>query len=356
MAEISDVKPNLTGAYDVRPKFDPRLGAWTLRRLICAPNGDPKWTTLFESGSGPYGRPMIFGADRVAAETTADELRKFLPINLDPERINESGASSQSLKISKAVVSRKRLDEEEDMMRSEAIKRHQATPRVPLAALEIDPKSEAYREEIISKTREMPYLRTMMVGSFGTRAVVLSKDGIKWGQPWRRFSKHDAGVAARAEISEGFGFGPRLNWSTTKAEIRRILLPRANQLLQLASVRRLLDEALAQGKRALVLGSFVFWYEAHGDVGWIVKALGSSRANGDGDTIWEAGKIVSKNHGRIVVLPYVKENGELVSGYTKNAAGDGPALPRHHSQYVEIAFDRLEGDAMIKLMGELPYE
>ncbi|NEX91823.1 hypothetical protein [Caulobacter sp. 17J65-9] len=356
MADTGTTLPNLTGAYDVRAKFDPRSGVWTLRRLVCPPNGDPKWVALFESGTGPYGRPVIFEEGRAVAEAAAEEARRSLMINLDPERLNESGASSQSLKISKAVVSRKRLDEEEDMMRSEAIKRHAATPRIPVEALVIDPNSQIYREEIITKTREMPYLRTMMVGTFGSRAVVLSKDGVSWGRPWRRFSAHDASVAVRAEISEGFGFGPRLNWSTTKAEIRRVLLPRANELLKLASVKRLLDEALAAGKRALVIGSFVFWYEAEGQVGWVVKALGSSKASDAGDTVWEAGKIVSKNHGRIVVLPYVKENGEHVSGYTKNAAGDGPALPRHPAHYVEIPFDRLEGDAMIKLMGELPYE
>jgi hypothetical protein len=121
-------------------------------------------------------------------------------------------------------------------------------------------------------------------------------------------------------------------------------------------VRRLLDEALAAGTQALVLGNFVFWYETQGQVGWIVKALGSSKASGEADVVWEAGRIVSKNHGRIVVLPYVKENGEHVTGYTKNVKGDGPALPRHPAQYVEIPFERLEGDAMIKLFGELPYE
>lgn len=39
---------------------------------------------------------------------------------------------------------------------AEAIKRHVATPRVPVGALVIDPRSEAYREEIITKTRAMP--------------------------------------------------------------------------------------------------------------------------------------------------------------------------------------------------------
>ena len=241
-------------------------------------------------------------------------------------------------------------------MRSEAIKRHTATPRAPIEVLRLHEDAEIYRAEIIENTRAMPYLRTMMVGMLATRALIESKDGVKWGRPWRRLTARAAEVAHRAEIAEGFGFSPHHNWSTTKAEIRHILLPRANQLLKLASVRRLLDEALAQGTRVLVLGGFVFWYEAEGKVGWIVKALGSAKASGDGDTIWEAGKIVSKNHGRIVVLPYIKENGEHVSGYTKNVAGDGPALPRHPTQYVELPFSRLEGDAMIKLLGELPYE
>ena len=356
MADIDHTKPNLTGAYDVRAKFDARSGVWMLKRLICPANGDPKWVTLFESGTGPYGRPMMFGQDRAAAEAAAEELRRSLRINLDLEKLRENGASPQSLKLSKAVVSRKRLDEEEDLMRSEAMKRHTTTPRIPIDALVIDPKSQVYRDEIISKTRAMPYLRTMMVGMLGTRAVVLSKDGVSWGAPWRRLSARESDILARAEISEGFGFGPRLNWSTTKAEIRQILLPRANRLLQLASVRRLLDEAQAEGIQAVVIGSYVFWYEMQGQIGWVVKQLGSSSGGDDGDAIWTAGKIISKNHGRIVVLPYVKETGEHVSGYTKNVAGDGPALPRHPTQYVEIPFEVLEGDAMIKLMGELPYE
>lgn len=52
----------------------------------------------------------------------------------------------------------------------------------------------------------------------------------------------------------------------------------------------------------------------------------------------------------------VKENGEHVQGHTKNSASDGKALPRHPEHFLELPFEVLEGDLMIGLLGELPYE
>lgn len=347
---------NLTGAYDVRADFDPRYGVWMLIRLVCPDGGKPKWKPLFESGIGPYGKIITFGQDQEAAENAAEKCRRSLGFNVDFERLHECGTTSQSLKISKAVVSRKRLKEEEALMHREAIRRHEKDLRIPEEKISVPPKLQKYRDEIISKTREMPYLRTMMVGMGGSRRVFTSDDGVCWDAAFYGYTLQESKIAYRAEISEGFGISSLNNWSTTKAKIRRMLLPRVNQLLMLASVRKMLDEALAEGKRALVLNNFVFWYEPDGNVGWEVKEVGAPKGHGDDAATWEAGKIISKNHGRIVVLPYTKKNGEYVDGYTKNSAGDGPALPRHPNEYVEIGFHRLEGDAMIKLMGELPYE
>ena len=76
----------------------------------------------------------------------------------------------------------------------------------------------------------------------------------------------------------------------------------------------------------------------------------------DKNTLWPEGTIVSANHGRLVILPFIKENGEHVKGHTRNAPKDGPAKPRHPSQYVEIPFTKLNDDLMIGLFGELPYE
>ncbi|CHK89876.1 Uncharacterised protein [Salmonella enterica subsp. enterica serovar Typhi] len=84
--------------------------------------------------------------------------------------------------------------------------------------------------------------------------------------------------------------------------------------------------------------------------------MNESENTSNGNTLWKEGTIISKNHGRIVVLPYTKENGEHVRGYTKNAPNDGNALPRHKNEYVELPFEVLEGDLMIGLLGELNYE
>jgi hypothetical protein len=101
---------------------------------------------------------------------------------------------------------------------------------------------------------------------------------------------------------------------------------------------------------------YVFWYEESGTPRWIVKETASTSSGENGDTFWHEGTIISKNHGRIVVLPYIKANGQKVQGHTKNSSHDKKALPRDPDEYLELPFEILEGDLMIGLMGELPYE
>lgn len=72
--------------------------------------------------------------------------------------------------------------------------------------------------------------------------------------------------------------------------------------------------------------------------------------------MWKEGTIRSTNHGRLVILPYIKESGEQVRGHTRNGPNDGRAKPRHPDHYVDIPFAQLDGDLMIGLFGELPYE
>ena len=120
-------------------------------------------------------------------------------------------------------------------------------------------------------------------------------------------------------------------------------------------MQRLLAEAFARGERVLVSNAIVFWYEDDGGLGWQVKETGST-TEADGATLWREGTIRSTNHGRLVILPYVKEDGEKVRGHTRNAPGDGRALPRHPDHYVDIPFSLYSGDLMIGLFGELPYE
>lgn len=72
----------------------------------------------------------------------------------------------------------------------------------------------------------------------------------------------------------------------------------------------------SRGERVLVSNGIVFWYEDDGGIGWQVKETSSTRES-DGATVWKEGTIRSTNHGRLVILPYINEDGEQVRGHKK---------------------------------------
>ncbi|MFH5926732.1 hypothetical protein [Roseomonas xinghualingensis] len=208
----------------------------------------------------------------------------------------------------------------------------------------------------------MPYLRRVLCVSAYPHRIYHSDDGISWrvqvssyGYPATPTAREKE-IARRARIADGFGFDPESNWAVTKGEIRKILKPRANELLEQASIKRLLDEALAAGKRCLVAGNVVFWYEQR-DLCWEVKKVAPRPLKDqEGSALWLEGKILSTNHGRLIILPYRKSNGQLIPGHTKNSRNDGPARKRHPDHYVEIPFEVVKGDLMVGLHGEMFYE
>lgn len=209
-------------------------------------------------------------------------------------------------------------------------------------------KDELLQEININPLIEIAHLKE-------NRMVIGKHANGDWGR-YLYYNDLTTKVAFREKISRAFGFSGRDHWGRVKSEIRIRLLPRANELLQLSSVKRMLADAHAKGHKVLMAGGYVFWYEETGDVGWIVKATNSSDSLKSGESIWHEGTIISKNHGRIVVFPYIKVNGEKVQGHTKNAPHDGKAKPRHPSEYVELPFLVLEDDLMVGLFGELKYE
>ncbi|UAL43696.1 hypothetical protein K8B83_02045 [Shewanella inventionis] len=238
-------------------------------------------------------------------------------------------------------------------MLSEAIRRHQETPRPSVNEIVLPDNCESILDSLMEILNETPYINFVRLKKYG---ISLLRDK---GHDWSTRAKHTKQTAKyfyRERIAAAFGLNGAEHWGKTKSNIREILLPRANQLLQLASVKRMLDEAEQQGKKVVVASGFVFWFEESGNVGWVVKEVSYSDAEKSGNTLWKKGTILSKNHGRIVVLPYVKENGDLVQGHTKNAPHDGKAKPRHSKEYVELPYEILEDDLMIGLFGELKYE
>ena len=345
--------------HRVRATTSRRNGEWMLEELAEV-GGKQRWRDRQEpKPSGGVWVPH-FGANEEHARVAAERINE----RLDREAAERKRADNQAaatlesdrLKREKSATRRDRLEDEERRMLEAAIARNVDMPQPQPQDVITDGRATEYREEILGQIASMPWLRIMACGKRVERVVLESKDGLTWTVSAGHTDTRCYQLVERARIAGGFGLKATDNWAATKAKIRRMLLPRANELLQLASVRRMLGDAIARGVRVVVSGRTVFWYETSGSVGWIVKETASSSGAEPGATLWLEGQIVSKNHGRIVVLPYVKESGEKVTGHTRNAPHDGDARPRDPREYLEIPFERYEGDLVIGLHGELHYD
>ena len=287
------------------------------------------------------------------AKAVASDFNRSIREKVSSLDLTDEVKLSISLKAEKYVTAEARLAQEEQLMLAESIKRTASYPRPHIESL-IAPKDRSeYVDDLLAYLSETPKVK---FAHLTNHSVILGRKGdFDWSKV-HSVSAKSSKYSYRERIASGFDLSGLDHWGKTKAKIRELLLPRANKLLQLASVQMMLNDALARGQRVIVVGSFVFWYEQGKEVGWTVKILGGESCEKIGETIWKEGKIVSKNHGRIVVLPYIKENGEFVQGHTKNSPSDGKALPRHPDHFLELPFEVLNGDLMIGLFGELPYQ
>jgi hypothetical protein len=334
------------------PTYDSWYERWRVEVLVQDRSEAPRWKRLpYIERAGHRYAPVFNGLEeaRLCCAELNEKASKLIELEGDPAR-----RLSLRLKSEKGLQARKRIEEEEQLMLIEA-RRRQSSVQFLDSELILDKESERFRKRIVTELREFPYLQVVSIYEAGRHLIFFkSREGL-WSSP--NFANR-LGVlgAKRSKIANGFGLSGLDHWGKTKSEIRKALLPRANELLQRAGIKRMLAEALAQGKRVLVWGPYVFWHEANNSLGWIVKERSSDGGGADGEALWQEGTICSKNHGRIVVLPYIKEDGTCVKGHTKNAPHDGPALPRHPDEIVEIPFEELDGDLMIGLLGELPYE
>jgi hypothetical protein len=311
-----------------------------------------RWYRRYVDNGRGGPRADIYGTLAEAVVVATEENKKLID-NIKALSVPDERRESLCLKVEKEVTRKSRLLNEEQLMLQEGIRMHRDAPRLPIEELMIPEHMESLREPLFQLLNETPYIRYANVAKHGI--ILVRKGESDWSETLRS-SSDLAQKVYRDQIAQAFGLSGLDHWGRTKATIRSILLPRANQLLQLASVKRMLDEALARGQRVLVSGNYVFWFEGNGEVGWTVQDDSDSQCNKSGNTLWREGTIVSKNHGRIVVLPYIKESGECVQGHTKNSSKDGKAIPRDPRDYVELPFEVLEDDLMLGLFGELKYE
>ncbi|HDX8357439.1 TPA: hypothetical protein RQN15_001180 [Aeromonas hydrophila] len=315
-------------------------------------DGSFRWYKKHTPTDKGYARLDVYEDLNTASDTALKNNETHI-MTIDSLPLNQDEKTSLRLKVEKAITSRKRILNEELLMLQEAIRRNRGKIKIDEDKLILPNISDAHKNKVIGIINETPYIQHLHVP--GSSFVVFNVGENDWSKKLP-VSKNLIRLCYRERIARGFGLSGSDHWGKTKAAIRSLLLPRANELLQLASVKLLLADAKSRGQKVLLAGSFVFWYEENGDVGWVVKTASDSESEPNGNAIWREGKIISKNHGRIVVFPYIKENGEFVTGHTKNAPHDGKALPRHPSDYVELPFEILEDDLMIGLFGELKYE
>lgn len=330
-----------------------RIGwSWQLRALKLFPDTQLTWKRYFYDNGSGHARVAIFTSYEEAMEA-ADDFNKRTNERV-AQAVNDPELQvSTTLKVEKALTAARRIHDEEELMEREAIKRNAHMPRPAIQDLELLDKMESLRQPLHEQLERAPYLEVVALPTFNV--CLRRTEELKWQQIGALSPKRSQ-ICLRELTAKGFGLSGADHWGRTKAQVRALLLPRANQLLQLASVRQILAEAGMRGQRVLVCGGFVFWFEDDGVPRWIVKNTEGESNSDEGTTLWHEGTILSKNHGRIVVLPYIKENGEQVQGHTKSAPHDGKALPRHRDQYVTLPFEILEGDLMIGLFGELHYE
>jgi len=326
---------------------------WIMKALKLLPSGELKWMPHYIDAGGGMAKGDGYHSFE-DAHANAANFNQSIRARTSTLALSDELKLSVALQAEKQVTAEERLTREEQLMLVESIKCTASHPRPAPESLVLPKDGGKYLDDLLACLSETPEVK--WVHLMNHRKVLRRKeDRLDWSKVYILDAK-SAKYCFRERIASGFGLSGIEHWGKTKAKIRELLLPRANRLLQLASVKMMLDQALARGQRVVVVDSFVFWYEQGKEVGWTVKAVGGDASGASGKAIWKEGKIVSKNHGRIVVLPYIKDNGEYVQGYTKNSSSDGKALPRHPDHFVELPFEVLKGDHMIGLFGELPYE
>lgn len=327
-------------------------GGWQMYDLKLREDGSLDWYKGYIETASGHVRADVYEYYEDAKDVAIKRNGELISA-LDKLGVPVHQKVSLSLKIDKAVTIQNRLFGEEQLMLLEGRRRHRESPRPHEHEIVLPENSVSLLKPLMEVLQKTPYVNLVRLKSFG---VSLLRQG---EHDWSTRAKHTKLTAKyfyREKIAAAYGLNGTAHWGQTKAKIREILLPRANQLLQLASVKRMLSEAELKGKKVVVASGFIFWFEDKDSVGWVVKEASFSKADKSGNTLWMQGTILSTNHGRIVVLPYVKENGEHVQGHTKNAPHDGKAKPRHPQEYVELSFEVLEDDLMIGLFGDLKYE
>ena len=201
--------------------------------------------------------------------------------------------------------------------------------------------------------KDYPYL-TFSIVETDLGDMSMEKVNGKWKKYWKWFGKKDYTIFKKAKILEGYGLNKEMKLNVGKAKIRKILKPTANRLLEDMHIIALLDKQREEtGSTLIILNGVTFWYEDE-TVKWQVKESDyiSKKPRA---ALWFEGEVISKNYGRLIILPYLQTNGRKKIGHTKNGPYDGPAKKRQNKKKISwtAITDNRYANA-VGLLGALP--
>lgn len=310
-----------------------------LEDLVQAPGGGHAWRR--RQGVGAGGRPFTvkFATFAEAEVAAAASGRSSLQ------------RRSRELQAAKAQAREERRKREDALLLERARERgladHPAPP--PTESIEVAGPAAA-ADAIHASLAKSPWLRHVLIDKGSDVSLWISGDGLSWAA-WGPFEKWERKrqIAARALVCDAFGEDPMEHWGRLRAKLLKAIRPAELDVLHRPGTAERLDAARRSGARLVVLGEQGFlWSDERG---WEARECDRG---GRGSRLWREGRIVSSNHGRIIVLPIVKADGTTVEGHTRNAPYQGRAAPREVPVEIPFAvYDELGRDETWTHAGEI---
>jgi hypothetical protein len=145
MVKWSELKRASDVVLAVWPYYRPLFERWFMQELIDKGELAPIWRERMVPGDND----AVFSdhyPDREAAVAAANALNPSLRQELSARSMDPILKRSLEMKIDKAVQAKKRLQDEETLMLTEALRRHVNDERPDAASLKLAPESERYRQ------------------------------------------------------------------------------------------------------------------------------------------------------------------------------------------------------------------
>ncbi|WP_256200680.1 hypothetical protein [Pseudomonas sp. WCS374] len=226
---------------------------WIIRALKLRPNDELSWMDHSIESNG-HAKAQTFGNYEDAREE-ATAFNLGIATRVAALDFQAETKTSITLKAEKEITVLQRLAYEEQLMFNEAVKRNAHRPRPRSEDLFLSTDLEILRGELLEQITRAPYIQIAHLPRWG---MVLARTGeLDWSRRLAPTKKNFISCC-RETIARGFGMSGTDHWGKTKAAIRAMLLPRANQLLQHASIQKILLEARARGQRVVVMVASYF--------------------------------------------------------------------------------------------------